>query len=575
MQRQHMMEGLESRVLFAGPQVSEIIADNRGRVEIIVTENLAPATVNTNSVALYASGPDAKFGTADDVKLNATVSYDAANRRIVAQTNLPANTPFRIVLNANIITSQTGVNLDGEFVTPTGRSGDGTPGGNFDAVTSTATAETIVRFWTTAGRMDVRLFDNTPLTKANFLQYVNGGMYDGTFFHRSVPGFVVQGGGYFATGPQTVDAVEQFDPVLNEPFNSNVRGTIAMAKLGGNPNSATNQFFFNLADNSDNLDNQNGGFAAFGEVTDAAGLAVMDALAAYPIIDAGSPFDTLPVKPGTTLQDINLFEDAIVLERVAVLQKVVPTNPWRIGAVADFNGDGHSDILFRNYASGANVLWYMQNGTRIGSTTLQALANPQWELIGAAELNGDQYLDLIWRNRATGQNTIWLMNNRFIGSFKALPPVVNLNWGLAGIGDFNGDGDLDLLWRNFATGANSLWLMNGTVVDQFRAIPPVANLNYRIGAVADLNGDGMADVVFRETVTGKNIIWLMNGNQIQAFKSLPNRANTLWNIVGAGQFDNQPGNDLLWAHATTRELEVWALVNQAVTGTVTLPSIPK
>ncbi len=567
-------EILEKRTLLsAPPQVAEILADNRGWVEIKITQNLAPATVNNNSVQLYASGPDGRFGTADDVRLTATVGYDAANRVITARTNLPANTPFRIHLDADIITSATGVNLDGEFVTPTGRSGNGTPGGDFDAVTRTA-SESIVRFWTESGPINVRLYDDTPLTKANFLQYVNSGAYDGTFIHRSIPGFVVQGGGFFATGPLGVDAVPTHPPVKNEPVHSNVRGTIAMAKLGGDPDSATSQWFFNLTDNSDNLDNQNGGFTAFGEITDAAGLAVMDQLAAFPRLNMGGAFTDLPVQPGTTPESLNMLTDAVDIERVAVLQEVVPTNPWRIGAVADFNGDGHADILWRNYRSGDNVLWYMNNGTRIGSTTIQGLSNPAWELIGAADFDADGDMDLVWRNRTTGQNTIWLMNNRKVGAFKALPPVVNLNWNLAGIGDFNNDGHVDLLWRHFETGNNSLWFMNGAVVDQFRAIPPVVDLNFRIGAVMDLDGDNRADVVFRHALTGRNIAWLMNGNQIKAFHALPNRIDTTWSLAGGGQFNHQAGNDLLWVNSTTRQAEAWGLVNLVYTGTVTLPSIP-
>src|SRR5690606_16511351 len=135
------------------------------------------------------------------------------------------NTPFRIHLDAVVITNTTGVNLYGEFVTPTGRSGDGTPGGDFDAVTRTADSQ-IIRFWTESGPINVRLFDDTPLTKANFLQYANSGAYDGTFFHRSVPGFIVQGGGFFATGPMSVGDVPSNAPVQNEPVHSNIRGTI-------------------------------------------------------------------------------------------------------------------------------------------------------------------------------------------------------------------------------------------------------------------------------------------------------------------------------------------------------------
>jgi peptidyl-prolyl cis-trans isomerase A (cyclophilin A) len=100
------------------------------------------------------------------------------------------------------------------------------------------------------GEVEIELFDEAaPETVANFLNYVNDGDYAKSFIHRSVTGFVVQGGGYsFIDG--TAVAIPTDPPVINEPGISNLRGTIAMAKLGGDPNSATSQWFFNLADNS-------------------------------------------------------------------------------------------------------------------------------------------------------------------------------------------------------------------------------------------------------------------------------------------------------------------------------------
>ena len=124
---------------------------------------------------------------------------------------------------------------------------------------------------------------------ANYLSYLRAGAYNNTFFHRSMRNFVVQGGGYTWTDgaagqPVKVPAAA---PVVNEfsATRSNLRGTVAMAKLDGDPNSATSEWFVNLADNAANLDNQNGGFTVFGRVT-AAGMAVMDAIAALPVVGA-------------------------------------------------------------------------------------------------------------------------------------------------------------------------------------------------------------------------------------------------------------------------------------------------
>ena len=156
------------------------------------------------------------------------------------------------------------------------------------------------RFTTTQGNLDVELRpDAAPQTVTNFLNYVNRGAYDGSFLHRSVPGFVLQGGGYRFVN-DNVETVPADAPVVNEFNLSNLRGTIAMAKLGGDPNSATNQWFFNESDsNAANLDNQNGGFTVFGSLI-TNGLNVLDALAALPVVNgdpsnASTPFSSLPV----------------------------------------------------------------------------------------------------------------------------------------------------------------------------------------------------------------------------------------------------------------------------------------
>jgi cyclophilin family peptidyl-prolyl cis-trans isomerase len=162
---------------------------------------------------------------------------------------------------------------------------------------NTAMAER-VRMITNLGNIDVVLFDEiTPITVANFRNYVNAGKYQNTLIHRSVPGFVIQGGGYFLGG-RIIYAVEKNAPIVNEFHLSNLRGTIAMAKLAENPDSATSEWFFNLADNSENLDSQNGGFTVFGRVTDQS-LAVIDAIAALTAYNAstylGSAFTNLPL----------------------------------------------------------------------------------------------------------------------------------------------------------------------------------------------------------------------------------------------------------------------------------------
>jgi cyclophilin family peptidyl-prolyl cis-trans isomerase len=155
-------------------------------------------------------------------------------------------------------------------------------------------AGTYVRIETVLGDIDVELFDNiTPLTVANFLNYVDNTDYDNSYIHRSIPGFMVQGGRFnFVSGE--IGNVPKYSPVVNEFNLSNKFGTIAMAKLPSKPNSATNEWFINLADNSDNLDNQNGGFTVFGRVV-GDGMEVVGKIAAVDIWNIGGVYATLPL----------------------------------------------------------------------------------------------------------------------------------------------------------------------------------------------------------------------------------------------------------------------------------------
>ena len=154
---------------------------------------------------------------------------------------------------------------------------------------------------TSDGDITIELFaDKAPVTVANFLQYVDDGFYTDTIFHRVIPNFMIQAGGF------TTDRVEKptRDPIVNESRNKlhNTRGTLAMARTN-DPDSAAGQFFINQRSNL-RLDwaPGNEGYAVFGEVTD--GMQVVDLIA---LSDTGTqlfttsvgerPFQDVPLKP--------------------------------------------------------------------------------------------------------------------------------------------------------------------------------------------------------------------------------------------------------------------------------------
>lgn len=199
--------------------------------------------------------------------------------------------------------------------------------------TAIATAQnaTIVRLETSLGLIEIELRpDVAPGHVQNFLQYVNDGDYNNSFIHRSVSGFIIQGGGFNYIN-EVFDFVPTDPPIANEFALSNTRGTVAMAKLGTDPNSATSQWFINLADNSANLDIQNGGFTVFGTVI--SGMDIADAIAALPVINTGSAIGSaLPVRNTPFDDPIEWSKHLIIISNATENSFSVPALPtWGLG----------------------------------------------------------------------------------------------------------------------------------------------------------------------------------------------------------------------------------------------------
>lgn len=198
---------------------------------------------------------------------------------------------------------------------------------------------------TNAGEFCMELFpDIAPSTVNNFLNYITSGRYDDTIIHRAVPSFVIQGGGYYSNPlgtPVTKDAA-----VVNEFGRSNLRGTVAMARLGGQVNSATSEWFVNVVNNT-GLDTVDQGFTVFGEII--TGMSVVDSIAVAPRADLrgslGGAFGEVPL----TDQDIDGVntDDLVLVNRIYITDVIV--NDSDMGSGDGGGGTGNEDQTTATY----------------------------------------------------------------------------------------------------------------------------------------------------------------------------------------------------------------------------------
>lgn len=221
---------------------------------------------------------------------------------------------------------------------------------------------TIVRIETNLGGFNVQLYDtDAPNTVNNFLYYINLKDYDNSVIHRhatiaSSGVAVIQGGGYayqgnFLGSPFLYD-FPKANPIVNEysALHPNVRGTIAMAKLSGNADSATSEWFVNLDDaNATALDStNNGGYTVFGDVL-SPGMDVVDAIAAFPTVPNLSVMVSKTNPDGTTSSNFTYFPDfpysngnVIIVNKICVNDDGDAACP-EIEDLAPNNGDGNRD----------------------------------------------------------------------------------------------------------------------------------------------------------------------------------------------------------------------------------------
>ncbi len=267
-----------------------------------------------------------------------------------------------------------------------------------------------------------------------------------------------------------------------------------------------------------------------------------------------------------------------VQDNGAVVNQFVPT-AWRIQETADFNGDGRSDVLWRNVNGQlSNWLGTANGGLADNGNVVNQYVPLDWKIAGTGDFNGDGRSDILWRND-NGRLSQWLgtANGGLSDNFANVNAFVPTSWKVAEIADFNNDGRADVLWRN-DSGHLSQWLgtASGALIDNGTNVNQLVPNAWKIQDAADFNGDGFADVLWRND-NGQLSQWLgsASGRLIDNGAVVNQFVPNAWKIAGTGDFNGDGRADIMWRNASG-QISEWlgtanggfidngAVVNQSV-----------
>jgi hypothetical protein len=266
------------------------------------------------------------------------------------------------------------------------------------------------------------------------------------------------------------------------------------------------------------------------------------------------------------------------------------TDPnWDVEGLFDVNKDGITDLFWRNYTTGENAIWVMKNdGSGIDvdlnkSRFLTTVTDTKWVIEGVADLDGDGNANILWRNYRDGKNAIWEVDYndtpatpeaRFTlntAETQFITQVADTNWTIEGWSDMSGDKTPDIVWRYNGAGAdqgkNAVWKLSNTpstatpyfnpATDSY-FITTVSDRNWEIEDVIDFDGDGIGDILWRNYGTGadkgKNAIWGMtSGGDYNPAKTgfIDPVADTSWEMEGVADYTKDGIPDIVWRNYGT------------------------
>jgi hypothetical protein len=277
--------------------------------------------------------------------------------------------------------------------------------------------------------------------------------------------------------------------------------------------------------------------------------------------------DTVSDSVTGTITEFSVTQGTVTYSTGATLPVAIPDSgsaayAYNSGASTpcDFTGDGRADILWREWpTTGKTVVWTMDGATKTASAYTTASAGTTWTIVGLADFTGDGKTDILWREAGTYKTVIWTMDGATKTASAYTSASANSAWAVAGVADFDGDGKADILWRD-TTGKTVVWMMNGATKMASAYTSASASTGWVVAGVADFTGDGKADILWRETLTGKTVVWTMDGATKTASAYTSASASLAWEVSGVADFTGDGKADILWREASgTRKTVLWTM----------------
>jgi hypothetical protein len=235
---------------------------------------------------------------------------------------------------------------------------------------------------------------------------------------------------------------------------------------------------------------------------------------------------------------------------------------------------GNSTVVWRNQTTGESAIWVMQGTSFVRSEALPFVEDC-WVVGGVADFTGDGATDLLWRNQdITGFDAVWSFAGlRPVAALPVTPEQTDRNWFISCTGDFNRDGQPDIVRRNLATDAVEVWLMNGRT--RSAVIPlviPGLTADERIVGSGDFEGNGQLGLLLHRQGAGTARVVTFIGATAVGSRPLP-ALGPEWRLAAVGDYNRDGQPDVVWRNERTGQNVIWLLRNLSLVQSVPLPDI--